>query len=218
MYDVIAWLCVPVALLVGLRVWPNAGTSPAASNTTTTSEGPRVLIFGDSISQVASPDVNAALGTSYELTTSATYQSTRGIGKALGEQLARTRPKAIIVELGSDAALLGNEAWQQDLEAILATVRPIACVAFVTVSPAEDYYFTVITHKRPRNIATQWNAALKRAVRRDPHFHLVDWAAVATSEVGFVYDGIHPTKQGKAWLISQYRTVLDQQCRLAITR
>jgi hypothetical protein len=209
LYCVIAWLCVPVVLVVALHRWPTTDTSPAPRDTTTTSSGPRVLIFGDSISQVASPDVNAALGTRYKLTTNARYRSTRG---------TEARPDAAIIELGSDAALLGTQSWQPDLDAILATVRPVACVAFVTVSPVEDYYFTTLTHQRPRNIAAKWNAALRAAVGRDPHFHLVDWAAVATPEAGFVYDGTHPTELGRAWLVAQYRKVLDQQCRLAFTR
>ena len=214
---VIAWACVPLSLAVALYLWPNAGTSTAANDSVTISSGPRVLVYGDSISNVARPEVNAALGTRYALTTRVHVGTTHGLSNALREQVALTDPDAVIVELGTSYALAGDEGWQQDFDAILDTVRPINCVAFVTVSPAADQAFSRAHAHEQRDVAAQWNAALKSAVQSDSHFHLVDWGSAATLAPGFVDDGTHPTDKGKVWLIAQYRNVLDQQCHLAIT-
>jgi hypothetical protein len=215
-YYVIAWGSVALLLLAGPRLWPGPGNPGAATNNQTASDGPRVLIFGDSISVVAAPDVNAALGTRYALTTQASARSTtQGSDKALAAAIARTNPQAVIVELGSDAALYGAETWRQDLDGILQTVASISCVAFVTVSPVEDYYYVVTTRKPPLNIAPQWNAKLEAVARLNPNFHLVDWGSASgdlPSSSDLVYDGTHPNEKGRAWLIAEYSRVLDEEC------
>lgn len=214
-YHAISWACVPLTALIALHVWPTTG-SPSTAETTDTAAstlGPRVLIYGDSISRVASVAVNADLGRSYALTTHVHIGTLGIVPQGLAHEIATNDPQAVIVELGTGDALDGDRGWRAHLDAIIDTVRPVGCVGFVTVSPAIDGYFAAGGHAR-RDIAVQWNAAVSAAVRDTPTFHLVDWAGAVTIAPKLVYDGTHPNQQGQQWLISQYRDVLDRQCRL----
>src|SRR5579859_4666988 len=97
---------------------------------------PLVVEAGDSITRYARGRTNQVLRDKYTLAVFTRVGTVDGMIPTLREIVA-VRPDVMIVELGSDEALLHQEDWQPAFTALLAVVAPVPCVEFTTVSPVE---------------------------------------------------------------------------------
>ena len=172
------------------------GSSGVTSPTTATS-AINVAIIGDSISQIATPDLTRALR-QYNV-----YVDAVG-GSLMAEHLAKIQRVVSegqttdwVIELGTNDALRENPTWASDFTNEVAALQAQTCVVFVTINPR----FGVI--------GDGINQAIESAVAAHPNFHSLDWGDIQLNKPQWLQsDGIHPTKSGSAELAKLERKAI----------
>jgi hypothetical protein len=162
----------------------SGGTSPAPANAAVD-----VAIIGDSISEIATPDLTRALR-QYNL-----YIDAVG-GTKMAEHLAKIehletdgQSRDWVIELGTNDVLSDNPNWEADFANEVAALQAQSCVVLVTVNP------------RLGSISLAINEAIAGAVAAHPNFHALDWGSIELNKSKWLLtDGIHPSKSGSAEL------------------
>jgi lysophospholipase L1-like esterase len=156
-----------------------------------------VAIIGDSISQIATPDLTRALR-QYNV-----YVDAVG-GTLMADHLAKIQRVVSegqtsdwVIELGTNDALRENPSWASDFTNEVTALEAQTCVVFVTINPR----FGVI--------GDGINQAIDSAVASHPNFHSLDWGDVQLNKPQWLQsDGIHPTKAGSAELAKLERKAI----------
>lgn len=164
--------------------------------------GPAVYVVGDSITYLSQTAIADALSRAgYTPTISATPGVKIEQSLANITRLAQNRPRAWIVELGTNDAGANNTMWRQPFQEVWKSVSPASCVIYVTVSP------------RAGPIATEINAAIEDLARSHGNVHVLDWGRLEYSTPGLVEpDTIHPTPQGQVALANLEAQELKRSC------
>ena len=121
--------------------------------------GRRIVIAGDSITELSRPAIVAALARRDEVRVDGYSGHTiGGVLPALAAQVA-TRPDVAVVNLGTNDMVKEHRAWQPDLERMLHLVADVPCAVVFTIYDG--------AHPPPgANIGTAINARLAAARRR----------------------------------------------------
>jgi hypothetical protein len=174
------------------------------------SSKPTVAVVGDSITAFAKVDISAALGDGYHPDIHAV------IGRRIDEmvptleRVGRSRPSAIVVNLGSNDALQAGSHpdWRTGFVRMLALLIPQRCVLLTTINTG------LPGRAGTAVVADDINRALLVAVGAHPNVHIVDWnAAVLTNGPALLTaDNIHPSPAGQLMLVALTRAALVQQC------
>jgi hypothetical protein len=167
------------------------------------SRGPKVAIIGDSITRLATPELEAQLESRYQVNIQA--QPGYRIAQMLPTLLAQLsnpygRPAVVVENLGTNDALLDNPHWLRDSNAMIRTIDAyhIACVVVTTISTLPEEMKAKFGYYKSSNIsiAEGLNSSIERVAQDDPNYHVMDWDSAVHGPNSFFYltDGIHPSR------------------------
>lgn len=144
-------------------------------------------MLGDSITQLASRQIHARLPEA-TVNAYAGYTGKRLIPTV--QDAVAHHATALIIEAGTDDALLREVDWQATQDRLVRLSRKVRCAWFMTVAeqPAMG------------PIAPAWNLRLRAAGVR-----LIDWdAALRADSLLAEPTGVHPSSLGGRWLADRY--------------
>jgi hypothetical protein len=159
-----------------------AGCSSATAHTR-----PKTFIFGDSITQLATPSIHQRLP---DATIKAYFGFTAKRLIRYVRSAIDNRAGVLVIEAGTDDALLREADWKTAQDEIVQLSRRVRCVWFVTVAeqPAMG------------PIGPGWNRRLRAAGVR-----LIDWNAAVAADASLAEPtGVHPSARGDRWLADAY--------------
>lgn len=203
-----------VAVLMAAAAVVVAAVAPAAGAPTTDGSGagkPMVGVVGDSITFLIQPALSAALAPTYS------YEINGYPGRTIAQQYPvletmlrdPPRPRAMIVNLGTNDALRDNVGWPRSFVRQVNALRSTSCVILVNIDQGLDKLFG-------NRIANRINAAIARTVARHRNFHEIDWNAVLAAHPRrglLMADHIHPSPAGQRVLVRLYLRALRTDCR-----
>jgi lysophospholipase L1-like esterase len=154
---------------------------------------PDVFVFGDSLSFQSTGNIQDLLSANH-LEGKVVSKPGARIGDALPwvrEEVAGKRPKAVVIALGTNDALLDAERFRQEwpaitmqIDGILQLAEDARCVVWVAPVLARGSDQT--------NQVTEWVRQKGEAV------HILDWPAIAQQHADvFSGDGVHYTEAGQ---------------------
>lgn len=184
--------------------------------------GPKVAVNGDSITNLSTTDIQAALAPNYA------YNVLGQNGYTIADALPSLQtmltdpegaPQDVIVNLGTNNVLRQDTLWPWELAAEVQMLANTPCVVMVNVSTYADV-FPVLSGDPP--MADDINTAINQAVATHPNFHLLDWNTFVHTGNNFnlyVFQGdlgflglVHPNADGQAALASMYVQALQTDC------
>jgi 2-succinyl-5-enolpyruvyl-6-hydroxy-3-cyclohexene-1-carboxylate synthase len=173
--------------------WTRAAPVPGDARTR-----PSIDVIGDSITEIAAPEIAAALANDNSDiigspgTTIAQNLDTIKLARVLHPA------RDYVIELGTNDVGRNNQNWVSDFAAEVSILAREPCVALVTVG----------THT-PGNdaIAAGLDRAMLSTAQSRPHFHIIRWGSIEYQDPAWLrWDKVHPTTAGAvefAHLISQ---------------
>ena len=166
---------------------------------------PRVVLAGDSITELSRARILATLEDRYRVRVNASSgRRIAGVTPAIARQLA-THPDVAVVNLGTNDMDRENPRWRADLDRMLALVARVPCVEVFTIYDGDH-------PPAGANIGTRINARLAAAAASGS-LHLIDWnAAVHRDPSLVVADGIHPGESGQRWIAASIRDGIRADC------
>jgi hypothetical protein len=198
--------------LAGLAAVGVAGVLLAACYTGNPA-GPGVVIGGDSITAISTPDLQAQLNPYYQTDIQANYgytwaEESPAVNNAIAQD--SPAPSAVIVNLGTNDAIqagLGNPTdWIDPMNAFIAASVSVPCVIFVTINDRLGEFFD------PQSQATAdaINARIYELHAADPsHYAYIDWNSLVRANPDWLQaDGIHPNATGQEELATWYSIAL----------
>jgi hypothetical protein len=181
-----------------------------ASATAQTSKLPNVVFVGDSITHLAAPSIQSALGSRFH--TVLVYRDGQRIDQmlpSLDRALTAHAPVfAVVEDLGTNDALQGGHYvdWHTSWRHLMADTAHASCVVLVTVNPTADYI-------GGNTVASSINRQIRNLATTDPsRYKLVPWAgflALAWKKYrstffDYMYrDLIHEPAPGARWLAEE---------------
>ena len=160
--------------------------------------GPQVAVVGDSITILASNRITADVSPTHALIANAVFGAT--IQDQLPWLQSHLADSPIVVEnLGTNN--INHAGWETEETALLDAVASQPCVELVTIQ-----------HGSPNDAVTAFNAALVQATVTNPDLHIVDWAAAVAADPSLVFDGVHPSDSGTAWLGRHIADAIANDC------
>lgn len=163
-------------------------------------EGPRVAVVGDSITNSATGELDAELAARHRYLQGVdSIDLAEGRGR-LVKPVVSTDPSVVVVELGINSA---REEWNSadliDLENVLADLKAVPCVVWVTPTAVEGSYFDHLGTGTLKARIALFQASLKKRLPKNPNVHLADFGAVeAEHPEWFQADGLHLNDAGQA--------------------
>lgn len=183
----------------------------AACGTASASAKPDVVVVGDSITYLSTPQIEHTLGTKYHID----VQAVRG--KRIVQMLPALRtamkghPSAVIENLGTNDAIRARSGydWRKYWSELIAITQNTPCVVLTTISSAADVYGA-------GTVGTAINADIASLVAKDPQkYKEVDWNGFLHSR-GSGYrtylsgDLIHPLPAGRQAIATMDKQALAQ--------
>jgi len=163
-------------------------------------EGPRVAVVGDSITNAATDHLDAEMA--------ARYRHLHGIDSIdlvegrdrLVKPVVETDPSVVVVELGINSA---REVWNSAdlvaLERVLADLRTVPCVVWVTPTALDVSYYDHLGEGTLKARIALFQASLKKRLPKNPNVHLADFGAVEAEHPEWYHaDGLHLSEAGRA--------------------
>lgn len=185
-----------VAMLSMAGIVSSTSTGSAAATLT------RVDVIGDSITSMAAPALEAALGSRYVVSISG--RPGIEIGQDLSVIKSAPRARDWVIELGTNDAGLANPLALQALAAVVHMLARKHCVELVTVGglvPGDD------------QLARALDVNMLLATEQHPRFHLVDWGDIEYQDPTWLEgDQVHPTPAGSTEFASLVATALATDC------
>lgn len=192
---------VAVALVAVSAAQASAKRTPLPTNT--------VSVVGDSITFLAEPAVSATLGADGDIVNQVGLPGwTAGALHPYEVAARRTKPAVLILEMGTNDALLQVKKWGAEESAMFNGAATSRCAVFVDVPRAADWWGAQAAHDTQLTIADQWNARLAVAVAKHPRWREVDWAGAVAADPSLSSDGMHPTDAGSQWLANAYEAAI----------
>ncbi len=195
------------AMLVGaacLVLWlsstANAGAPAPVHLTGGDSSGRHVFVIGDSITDLAAPDLSRSLKRySYVIDATVGINMARSL-PTIQRAVAGTPPQDWIIELGTND--FANANAQQAFTNEAHAVSGQRCVVLLTASPLLGKIVQSLDRR-------MWALAAT-----NPVFHVLDWGNMEYANPKWTFgDIVHPTVQGQAKLASLDRWALKADCR-----
>jgi lysophospholipase L1-like esterase len=208
-----------VALVVGLASGCASPSEPVSQEQTTSSStpsstqpvdqvvpevdaayvgtGPTVAILGDSIIAKSRDALRDALQ-QFSIRIASRTGTTIAVFRPVAEDLARTSPDVVVVNLGTN-----DVWWQLPVEQVVADFQamldlfPSACTVGVTVTEHGTPVWTPYRPTYNQALAAEFNVAVRARVDR-----VADWETAIASDLARYTgdDRIHPTKRGQRLL------------------
>jgi lysophospholipase L1-like esterase len=166
------------------------------------SDGPKVVVIGDSITRMVDRDIHDMLDNDHAVSIrgidGATTAEMQPYADAYAEGMAGGPPDVVVMNLGTNDSWRGLVVLATALQLLTMDAKfPHACTVLVTLNTR--------TFSSAMN---EYHAELNKGIRLHPH--VVDWdALVIASRAPITYDGIHPTEQGRLLLAQAIRTEVD---------
>lgn len=207
-------VCVVTSLLVCVLFC--AATSQAEPTHKVTSR-PDVVVVGDSITDLASGSIEAALAPKYHPIL--VYHDGMRIDQMLPPLAlalsADAHVSAVVENLGTNDALQGGRYadWRASWTRLRSMTAKVPCVVLTTINPTADAY-------GKRSIASAINRDVDQLAKSDPkRYKVVDWhqflveAWTKHRATFFDYlqrEGIHERPPGARWLAEEDRSALAE--------
>lgn len=184
---------------------PSAGTESVNGEFVGTRGGRRVVVVGDSITELSRDAIVAALEDRAEVRVDGfSGRRIAGVLPHLADAVA-TSPDVAVVNLGTNDMLDEHEAFGPDLDRMLGLAGRVPCAVVVTIHDG-------VHEPVDANIGTAINEHL-RAAAATGSIHLVDWNAAVHRDPGLVVDdGIHPNTRGQRWIADAIRDAIRSDC------
>jgi len=148
-----------------------------------------IAIFGDSIAQIATPDLTRALRSDNALIDAVGGTTMADHLPKIEQVASEGKTRDWVIELGTNDAIYDHENpnWPSDLANEVAALQTQQCVVFVTINPRVG----------PMSISI--DEAIASAVASHSNFHSLDWGDIEFNKAKWLLpDGIHPSKSGSS--------------------
>lgn len=182
-------------------------------------QGQRTAVIGDSITNLAAPDIQGDLSSDYAWNVqSIGGQPVAGMAATLQTMLADPQgsPQNFIVNLGTDDVFeVGEDSgynWQTPLATEVAALASTPCVIMVNINTDADIFWGTA------GVAEAMNAQIDTDVAAHPNFHLLDWNAIVhtgNNDADWIDTGsahVHPNAAGQAEIGALYNWTLHVDC------
>ena len=182
---------------------------PTAPTYSGPADGRKVAVVGDSITASAVKPIRESLS-EYQLAVTATAGIALAAGRIqLVQPAVMTRPEVLVIELGINSATV---AWDSDdlpnLEGILADVKTIPCVIWVTPTALAPSSFDPGGKGTLQSRLESFKASLKKRLPAHRNVHLADWGPTELANPAwFTSDHLHLSPAGQA----AYGRYLDER-------
>jgi hypothetical protein len=189
--------------------------SSQAGATQRTSRLPHVVVVGDSITRLAAPSIQTALGSQYQAVL--VYKNGQRIDQMLPRldlALAQHAPVFAVVEnLGTNDAREGGRLadWQASWKQLLSSTNKVSCVVLTTINLTADYLGGA-------KVGDSINREIENLAASDPtRYKVVPWDGFLTlawkkhksTFTDYMYaDVIHERPPGARWLAEEDRDAL----------
>jgi len=176
----------PTTTTAAAATSPGGSTAATSPSSSSLPGSDNVAIIGDSITELATPDLQRELRDDHLYIDAAggtkIAQHLANIQQLAGDGQSRTW----VIELGTNDALGENPDWTNDFANEVAAVQSQPCVVFVTVNP------------KLGSVADGIDGAISAAVASHPNFRLLDWGDMEfRSPEWLMDDHIHPSLSGR---------------------
>lgn len=172
--------------------------------------GPRVALVGDSITDGARNELDAALGDAYELEIVGRFGKRTEEVEPEVAALATSTPSAVVINLGTNDVLqrVPTERAAASLDRMVAALGEADCVLVVTINESMTVSGTSFTDG-----ARALNARIEQIADAHDNASVVDWNAAIDDHGGndeLTSDTFHPSAAGRAVLADAYRDAVDR--------
>lgn len=159
---------------------------------------PQVAVIGDSLTNLSREELVAALGPEVEpIVIAANAHTTAEMQSYLDFLLASEEgpPDRLVINLGTNDALRGNQTALADYEAMLAKLDGVDCIVLTTVAELTDLFVPPISA-----VAARLNTRILLAPWVDPRVQVAGWNGAVGQPDGAAWldaDAIHPNQAGQ---------------------
>lgn len=166
------------------------------------SDKPRVLVLGDSISDRGQVALQAELSGPYRVSVDGKASFTAAMQEPSAERWATRDFRQVVINLGTNDLVRGESPTETaaTLERIVALYPGALCIHLVTVN--ED--MPVSTAPNIQSGAVALNSSISDLARTNPQLRVVDWARIVDAEIAegvdVTLDGVHPRQEGQELL------------------
>lgn len=171
--------------------------------------GPRVVLVGDSITDVSRTEFDVALGDAYDVEVIGRFGKRTDEVVTDVEALAASPPSAVVINLGTNDVLQGVPAEQAaaSLERMAGLVDRADCLVLVTINESMSVNGTSYTDG-----AEALNERIEQIADDHGNASVLDWNAVIDDHGGndeVTWDTYHPSDAGRKVLADAYRDAID---------
>jgi hypothetical protein len=179
--------------------------------------GTKVGVVGDSITNYATPQVEATLAPTYHYAVGSTpginLKDARGTWV---RPMVGTHPEVLVVELGINSA---RDGWDSTdlphLEGVLKDVRTVPCVVWVVPDALDTSYYDNQGTSAPtlHERILQFKASLEKRLPANPNVHLAYWGAQErTHPAWYGDDGLHNSNRGETAYATYVKNAITTYC------
>ena len=186
---------VPLILLAAVL-----GAALLIADYATRPQGDRVAVVGDSITSIGEQQLKISAGNDFVIESRSEFGATVEAQMPEATELAATDPKQVIINLGTNDALLGVPLDQTmaSLKTMVGLFPDAECIHFVTVNEDLDQ-----AGNRPTEEVAAFNEALLKMAAELDRGEVVRWDEIAHGSLresrpqGLTTDGVHPDPAGQ---------------------
>lgn len=187
----LATIVLVIAIALGITACRPVYTGP---------EGPRVAVVGDSITNSATGELDAELAAKHRFLHGIDSIDLADGRTRLVKPVVGSGPSVVVVELGINSA---REVWNSadlvDLENVLADLKAVPCVVWVTPTALAGSYFDHLGEGTIKDRIAKFKASLLKRLPKYPNVHLADFGAIEEAHPEWFHaDGLHLTATGQA--------------------
>jgi lysophospholipase L1-like esterase len=174
----------------------------------------RVVLLGDSITELGESTLEARLGDRWALLVDGQSGATVAQRLPAAERAADDDPRQVVVNLGTNdvTLLLDPAASVAQMRDLLDLFPDAACLHVVTVGEGIE-----INGRRYADEAAAYNEGLRSLAAADPRVTVLDWDAAlhadeeanGTASDELLHDTVHPTVRGEEVLAALYAAGLE---------
>lgn len=174
-------------------------------------DGPKVLVIGDSITDLGQQELKDELDAEYSLSLDGKTSFRTDEQLPSAERWSTRDFTQVVINLGTNDVIQGTSPSDAaaNLEAMAQLFPTATCIHVVTVNeliPAE-------ANPVADELARELNDQIRTLPSRNPRVRVIDWAAIVNEEkalgVDLTIDGVHPSDEGYVLLAQAYSEALD---------
>ena len=177
-------------------------------------EGAKVAVVGDSITNGSSDALDAALADQHRFVSGVDGIDLADGRNKLIQPVVESEPEVLVVELGINSA---REVWNSTdlahLESVLAAVKPVPCVIWVTPNALPTSYYDHLGDGTINARIALFQASLHKRLPKHPNVHLADFGAIQVEHPEWYQDDhLHPNEAGRVAYADYVATQIADQC------